>query len=160
MKVEVEIEEWMSDHDVREEIDASARRVIDQMVREQLERETNRGSLDTAISNAAYGAVKDMLSDADPAWFDKLGEKVGEVVDDLSAYTVFHDSERDGSTFGRHKRTYGAEALYRSIDEHKDAIDAKVAELIDGVDRKWLARAAGLAMADELCGREGAGHGR
>ena len=147
-EITVDIEDYVNESDIAEMV----RDAVEYQIREKARHVVDYYGYDTLINNVAYETVRKMLDEQGLDINEMLTKSVKEVIDNLSAYTVFHD--------GAEHAAYGKQAKYKShgrivmdevIDELRPEIKDKVHELmVDKIDTDWLINAATDAFENEL----------
>lgn len=147
-EITVDIEDYVSESDIAEIV----RDAVRYQIRENVSNTINWYGYDTLINNVAYETVRQMLDEQGLDIDEMLTEKVKNVIDGLSAYTVFYDGaeyERYGA-MSKYK-AHGRIVLNEVIDELRPEIKDKVHELmVDKIDSDWLIDAATDAFKEEL----------
>ena len=147
-EITVDIEDYVNESDIAEMV----RDAVEYQIREKARHVVDYYGYDTLINNVAYETVRKMLDEQGLDINEMLTKSVKEVIDNLSAYTVFYD--------GAEYAAYGKQAKYKShgrivmdevIDELRPEIKDKVHELmVDKIDTDWLINAATDAFENEL----------
>lgn len=147
-EITVDIEDYVSESDIAEMVHDA----VEYQIREKTRHVVDYYGYDTLINNVAYETVRKMLDEQGLDINEMLTKSVKEVIDNLSAYTVFYD--------GAEYAAYGKQAKYKShgrivmdevIDELRPEIKDKVHELmVDKIDADWLIDAATDAFEKEL----------
>ena len=147
-EITVDIEDYVSESDIAEMV----RDAVEYQIRQKAKHVVDYYGYDTLINNVAYETVKQMLDEQGLDINEMLTKSVKEVIDNLSAYTVFYD--------GAEYATYGKQAKYKShgrivmdevIDELRPEIKNRVHEImVDKIDADWLIDAATDAFEREL----------
>lgn len=147
-EITVDIEDYVNESDIAEMV----RDAVEYQIREKARHVVDYYGYDTLINNVAYETVRKMLDEQGLDINEMLTKSVKEVIDNLSAYTVFYD--------GAEYAAYGKQAKYKShgrivmdevIDELRPEIKDKVHELmVDKIDTDWLIDAATDAFENEL----------
>lgn len=147
-EITVDIEDYVSESDIAEMVHDA----VEYQIREKARHVVDYYGYDTLINNVAYETVRKMLDEQGLDINEMLTKSVKEVIDNLSAYTVFYD--------GAEYAAYGKQAKYKShgrivmdevIDELRPEIKDKVHELmVDKIDADWLIDAATDAFEKEL----------
>ena len=147
-EITVDIDDYMDKSDIAEMV----RDAVEYQIRENVGNTINWYGYDTLINNVAYETVRRMLDEQGLDIDEMLTEKVKDVINGLSSYTVFYDGaeyERYG-TMSEYK-AHGRVVLNEVIDELRPEIKDKVHELmVDKLDADWLIDAAVDAFEKEL----------
>ena len=153
-EITVNIENYVSESDIAEMV----RDAVRYQVQEKARHVVDYYGYDTLINNVAYETVRQMLDEQGLDINEMLTESVKEVIDDLSAYTVFYDGA-EYTTYGKQSKykSHGRVVLNEVIDELRPEIKDKVHELmVDKLDADWLIDAAVDAfekeLREQLCG--------
>lgn len=146
--ITVDIEDYMDKSDIAEIV----RDAVEYQIRENVDNTINWYGYDTLINNVAYETVRRMLDEQGLDIDEMLTEKVKDVINELSSYTVFYDGaeyERYGAM--SEYKAHGRVVLNEVIDELRPEIKDKVHELmVDKLDADWLIDAAVDAFEKEL----------
>lgn len=146
--ITVDIEDYMDKSDIAEIV----RDAVEYQIRENVNNTINWYGYDTLINNVAYETVRRMLDEQGLDIDEMLTEKVKDVINELSSYTVFYDGaeyERYGAM--SEYKAHGRVVLNEVIDELRPEIKDKVHELmVDKIDADWLIDAAVDAFEKEL----------
>lgn len=147
-EITVDIDDYMDKSDIAEMV----RDAVEYQIRENVNNTINWYGYDTLINNVAYETVRRMLDEQGLDIDEMLTEKVKDVINELSSYTVFYDGaeyERYGAM--SEYKAHGRVVLNEVIDELRPEIKDKVHELmVDKIDADWLIDAAVDAFEKEL----------
>lgn len=147
-EITVDIDDYMDKSDIAEMV----RDAVEYQIRENVGNTINWYGYDTLINNIAYETVRRMLDEQGLDIDEMLTEKVKDVINELSSYTVFYDGaehERYGAM--SEYKAHGRVVLNEVIDELRPEIKDKVHELmVDKLDADWLIDAAVDAFEKEL----------
>lgn len=147
-EITVDIDDYVSKDDIAEMVRDSVRYQIHQKVKDTIEWH----GYDTIVANVAYSVVRYLLEEQGFDFEEILVEKTKDVINSLSAYTVFYDgaefnSRGNQSTYKAHGRV----VLDEVVDELKPEIESKIRSIIeDKIDADYLVDAATDAFKKEL----------
>ena len=134
MKTEIEIDDYLSEEDMRE----AALEVFRSMVARSLERnERYFGGVGAWLSNMAYCTVLEECGRYVEGGGEEIRRRIAEQVDkhigELSAYTVYHYDYDTGEP-----KNEGARIVEAAIAANRETIEGRVRELLDDVPAKSL----------------------
>lgn len=147
-EITVNIEDYVSNADIAEMV----RDAVRYQIQKKAEHIVSYYGYDALINNVAYETVRQMLDEQGFDIDEMLTENVKEVIDDLSAFTVFYDGAKYDSYGSKYKyKSHGRIVLDEIIDELRPEIKDKVHEImVDKIDADWLIDAATDAFENEL----------
>ncbi|MBQ9000496.1 MAG: hypothetical protein IJ087_01430 [Eggerthellaceae bacterium] len=134
MKIEIELENCLSEEDMRE----AALDVFRSMVARSLERnERYFGGMGAWLSNMAYCTILEECGRYVEGGGEEIRRRIAEQVDkhigDLSAYTVYHYNYDTGEPMNE-----GARIVEAAIVANREKVEGRVRELLDDVPAKSL----------------------
>lgn len=134
MKTEIELENYLSEDDMRE----AALEVFRSMVARSLERsERYFGGVGAWVSNVAYCTILEECGRYVEGGGEEIRRRIAEQVDrhigELSAYTVYNYDYDTGEP-----KNEGARIVEAAIDANRETIEGRVRELLDDVPAKAL----------------------
>lgn len=130
MKFDINIEDYLSEEEIKGIVEDELRDAISQQLR------TNH-DIDTRITSISYRYVWDMVNDLYKEYdvdFEKmLLEKIKSIIDGLTSYSVFREANAYGD-----KISVGQEMLNRIVEESRPQIEKRVSEIINNYDFREL----------------------
>lgn len=134
MRVEIELESYLSEEDMRE----AALDVFCSMVAKSLERnERYFGGVGAWLSNMAYCTILEecgrYVDGGGEEIRRRIAEQVDKHIDDLSEYMVYHYNHDTGEPMNE-----GARIVEAAILANREIIEERVRELLDDVPAKSL----------------------
>ena len=126
--MEIDVRDYLGEEDMREIV----REQFSRAVARQL---SNSSDVERVISNIAYETVWRAVDDAVGEDAKALvAAKIPGAIDSLSCYSVFREADK----FLREEKSVGQRILDEVVAENRPAIEARVREVIDGIDANRL----------------------
>lgn len=147
-EITVDIDDYVSKDDIAEIVRDSVRYQIQEKVRDTI----SWYGYDTIVGNVAYSVVRNIFEEQGFDFEELLTERTKEVIDNLSAYTVFYDgAEFNSRGYQSTYKSHGRVVLDEVVDELKPEIESKIHGIIkDKIDADYLIDAATEAFSEEL----------
>lgn len=120
----VEIDDYLTEDDKRELVKDAFRDEVRSKIRSEYD-------MNTFINNLSYANVVEQVNKVVPNYEDKLRDKVAEVVDGLTSYTVFY---KGSSIYGKEESSVGNEMIGELVKENRDVLNTKVLAIIEDLD--------------------------
>ena len=126
--MEIDVRDYLGEEDMRE----IAREQFSLAVARQLSKSSD---VERVISNVAYETVWRAVDDAVGEDTKALvAAKIPGAIDSLSCYSVFREADK----LLREEKSVGQRILDEVVAENRPAIEARVREVIDGIDANML----------------------
>jgi len=126
--MEIDVRDYLDEEDMREIAREQFSRAVERQLSDGLE-------VERVISNIAYETVWRAVDDAVGEDAKALvAAKIPEVIDSLSCYSVFREADK----LLREEKSVGQRILDEVVAENRPAIEARVREVIDGIDANRL----------------------
>lgn len=120
----IEIDDYLTEDDKRELVKEAFRYEVQSKIRSDYD-------MNTFINNLSYANVVEQVNKVVPNYEDKLRDKVAEVVDGLTSYTVFY---KGSSIYGKEESSVGNDLIGELVTENRAAINSKVLAIIEDLD--------------------------
>lgn len=126
--MEIDVRDYLGEEEMREIAREQFSRAVERQLSSSLE-------VERVISNIAYETVWRAVDDAVGEDAKALvAAKIPSVIDSLSCYNVFREADK----FLREEKSVGQRILDEVVAENRPAIEARVREVIDGIDANRL----------------------
>lgn len=153
MELTIDVGSYFDQDDIRDMVEDEMRRAV----RSRAEEFCSFYDIRDMVLGFSREIVKKLVEEQDPEVFSTLAAKTREVIDDMSCYTLFHETEvrrtRDGIVY---RKTRGLQMLESIMEELEPRLKERAWELVEEkldttIDAHAIIDAATDAFYEKLC---------